>query len=96
MKNIFIWDLVARCNVISGKGVCEHLVEVAIITKLSLPGLVHEKTLTVRTRHRSKKVNRSQIISESYSKCNKGKHIDLDSNNSNSDKILENVETDNY
>ena len=40
------------------KGVWEHLVNVAIITKLFLPGLAHEKTLTVRTRQRIKKVNR--------------------------------------
>ena len=38
----------------SDKGICEHIVKIALITKLSLPGLIHEKTLTVRTRHTKK------------------------------------------
>ena len=35
----------------SDKEICKHLVKISLITKLSLPGLKHEKTLTVRNRH---------------------------------------------
>ena len=44
------------------KGLCEHLVKVAIIRKVNLP--IHEKKLTIRNRRNEKKLNDSETISE--------------------------------
>ena len=44
IANINLSEKFCSCNVMCDKGICEHLVKIALITKLSLPGLIHEKT----------------------------------------------------
>ena len=90
MSNIDLVEKLCSCNTMADKGLCEHLVKVALISKpgfstginsRSLPGLIHEKTLTIRLRHSKKKENQNKIISED--------------SESNSDFELENIPVEN-